>query len=72
MKNNNENKKVVCRLDNLNLKEETHNLIKAQAKQLGVPVKVMIQIILDSIVPSLEIEFVGENKIEVARERGEE
>lgn len=68
MKNNNENKKVVCRLDNLNLKEETHKLIKEQAKQLGVPVKVMIQIILDSIVPTLEIEFVGEKKIEVAKE----
>lgn len=68
MKNNTENKKVVCRLDNLNLSPEVYAIVKAQAKALHLPVKQFLQLVLEKVIPTLEIEVKSKTKIEIGEE----
>lgn len=47
-------KKQTLRIEDLNLKEETCEKIREEAKRLGVTNKTLIQMVLDSVMEELE------------------
>lgn len=53
-----ENKETL-RLEDLNLKPETINRIRQEAKKLGVTNKTLIQIVLDSVMEELEFSIIN-------------